>query len=83
MADSLKRKIKGLTEESCKSEQRPYFNTAMKEFKEVKAKYKEWLKKIPTNTGLLFGYTDIFPYPSVMIKFSFLDLAEKKIEELW
>ena len=83
MAASLKSKIKEFSEETCRHDQRPYFQTAMKEFRDIKVKYKEWIKNIPTSTGMLYGISDTFPYPTITIKFNFLDLAEKKIEELW
>lgn len=83
IAEAVQKKLRKFSEDSCRREQKPYFHASVEEFELVKKEYQDWAKVVPKETGKLFGFADIFPFPVVNIKFSFMDLAEKKIEELW
>lgn len=79
----IKKKILEFDENGCRKEQKPYFNIGMQEYLKTREDYKKWKKGLTTNTGKLYGCSDTFPYPVVTIKYNFMDLAEKKLEEKW
>jgi Protein of unknown function (DUF1765) len=76
-------KIESFTKDTCKRAQKPYFEKSMLEFAKIKDDYKIWADNLPTVSSKLYGCHDTFPYPPIVIKLSFMDLAETKLEEKW
>lgn len=79
----VKEKLKNLDEGNLKRTQSPYFYTAINEYKDVKTQYNLWKINLPRDSNKLYGCSDTFPYPALIIKVNFLDLSEKRLEEQW
>lgn len=79
----IKEKIQGASPSTLRSLQSPYYKVALEEYLVLKKEYKEWEKKLPTQTGKAYTVSEDFPYPRIKIKLNYLDLAERKLEEQW
>ncbi|CAG9333109.1 unnamed protein product [Blepharisma stoltei] len=84
IARKLKKNLRNIRE-LANEEEATYIDKALVEYEAVYKEYEEWKNLLPEKFGndQLFGVSDEFPYPIVVVKLNFVDLAERQIEDEW